>query len=136
MKKYGVQNLLQRLLQCPFWHLCFFLLLVEFLAGICIVVTTAQPSVQVEKWKGEQRGVQAGKQAAGKQGVGAVIFYDVNSFIILKKWKINVFPYNFLMNKDRNLGNVASERRFQDLSKSLKFFENQLNFGGDMSKDS
>ena len=40
------------------------------------------------------------------------------------------------MNKDRSLGNVASERRFQELSKPLKFSENQLNFGWDMSKDS
>ena len=51
-------------------------------------------------------------------------------------WKIHVFPCNFLINKDRSLGNVASERRFQELSKPLIFFENQLNLGWDMSKDS
>ena len=37
------------------------------------------------------------------------------------------------MNKDRSLGNVASERRLQELSKPLISFENQLSFGGDMS---
>ena len=54
-------------------------------------------------------------------------------FIIFKKWIIHVFPCNFLMNKDRSLGNVASESRFQELSKPLIFFENRFNFGWDIS---
>ena len=53
--------------------------------------------------------------------------------IIFKKWIIHVFPCNFLMNKDRCLENVASESRFQELSKPLIFFENWLNFGWDIS---
>jgi len=48
--------------------------------------------------------------------------------IMFKKWIIHVFFCNFLLNKDRGLGNVASERWFQELPKPLIFFENWLNF--------
>ena len=53
--------------------------------------------------------------------------------IIFKKWIIHVFSCNFLLNKDRSLGNVASKKGFQELSKPLIYFENQLNSDWDIS---
>ena len=75
---------------------------------------------------GEQMGEQgAGKWASKGEGNWAVIFYEVIFFIIFEKWRINVFPYYFLVNKDRKSRKVAIERKFQELSKHLIFFENR-----------
>ena len=85
--------------------------------------------MRVEKWEGKQRGMQAGEQGVGKwaskgEGNWAVIFYEIIFFIIFEEWKIDVFPYNFLINQNRKLRKVAIERKFQELSKPLTFSEN------------
>ena len=88
-----------------------------------------QQTNHLDEWKGEQvskGGFKRASKMAGKRASkGEGNFYEVNFFILFKKWKIDVFPYNFLMNQDRKLREVAMKRKFQKLSKPLTFFENQ-----------
>ena len=61
----------------------------------------------------------AGKQASKGEGNWTATFHEVNLSSFLKKWKINVFPYNFLLNQDGKSRKVAIKREFQELSKHI-----------------